>query len=308
MMRIVSLLPSATEIVCALGLSGKLVGRSHECDYPPGVERLPALTAPRFDPEGSSAEVDRRVKSIVQNALSVYLVDADRLTALRPDAIVTQSQCEVCAVSERELDSALSNWMGGAGPTVVSLRAAALDGVFDDMTRAAEALDAAPAGARLVASLKDRIGQIGGRAAAADSRPSLATIEWIDPLMSGGNWMPELVEIAGGKNLFGQSGQHSPWLQFEQLAAADPDVIFVSPCGFGIDRSLQELATLGRNPGWAKLSAVKSGRVFVADGNHFFNRPGPRLVESLEILAEILHPELFAFGHERAAWRRLGSN
>jgi iron complex transport system substrate-binding protein len=287
-----------------LGLFDQLVGRSHECDYPPAVERLPALTAPRFNPEGTSAEVDRRVKSIVQNALSVYRVDADQLMALRPDAIVTQSQCEVCAVSERELDAALAQWMGATGPAVVSMKAASLDGVFADIARAASVLGVEQAGARVVASLKERIGAIAQRAATANSRPRVATIEWIDPLMSGGNWMPELVELAGGRNLFGQAGSHSPWIEFEQFAAADPDLILVSPCGFGIDRSLQELATLVRNPAWPKLSAVRNGRVFVADGNHYFNRPGPRLVESLEILAETLHPELFSFGHEGAGWRR----
>jgi iron complex transport system substrate-binding protein len=287
-----------------LGLFDQLVGRSHECDYPPAVERLPALTAPRFNPEGTSAEVDRRVKSIVQNALSVYRVDADQLMALRPDAIVTQSQCEVCAVSERELDAALAQWMGARGPAVVSMKAASLDGVFADIARAASVLGVEQAGARVVASLKERIGAIAQRAATANSRPRVATIEWIDPLMSGGNWMPELVELAGGRNLFGQAGSHSPWIEFEQFAAADPDLILVSPCGFGIDRSLQELATLVRNPAWPNLSAVRNGRVFVADGNHYFNRPGPRLVESLEILAETLHPELFSFGHEGAGWRR----
>jgi iron complex transport system substrate-binding protein len=304
MMRIVSLLPSATEIVCALGLSDSLVGRSHECDFPPEVTRLPALTAPRFNPEGDSAEVDRRVKSILQNALSVYRVDADQLMALRPDVIVTQSQCEVCAVSENELTAALAQWMGTASPEIVSLRAASLNGVLADIERVASVLGVEQAGAQVTASIRERIGRIAQRAASAATRPSVATIEWIDPLMSGGNWMPELIEMAGGLNLFGQAGQHSPWIKFEQLGEANPDVIFVSPCGFGIDRSFEELAALGRNSAWAGLSAVKNQRVFVADGNHYFNRPGPRLVESLEMLAEILHPELFSFGHQGGAWRR----
>ena len=303
-MRIISLLPSATEIVCALGLAGNLVGRSHECDYPAEITNLPALTAPRFNPEGASAEVDQRVKSIVQNALSVYRVDADQLMALRPDAIVTQSQCEVCAVSERDLEEALGQWMGVGRPVVVSLTATSLDGVYADIARAAAVLGAEPAGARVVAAMKQRIKGIAARAGAAASRPTIATIEWIDPLMSGGNWMPELVEIAGGRNLFGEAGRHSPWLQFDQLAAADPDVIFVSPCGFGIDRSLEELPALTRNTAWPKLSAVRNGRVFIGDGNQYFNRPGPRLVESAEILAEILHPELFTFGHEGSGWHR----
>jgi iron complex transport system substrate-binding protein len=303
-MRIISLLPSATEIVCALGLAGNLVGRSHECDYPAEITHLPALTAPRFNPEGASAEVDQRVKSILQNALSVYRVDADQLMALRPDAIVTQSQCEVCAVSERDLEQALGQWMGGRRPAVVSLTAASLDGVYADISRAAAVLGVQGAGAKVVGAMKQRINDIAAGVADAVLRPSVATIEWIDPLMSGGNWMPELVEIAGGRNLFGEAGSHSPWLEFEQLAAADPDVVFISPCGFGIDRSLEELSTLTRNPAWSRLSAVRNRRVFVGDGNQYFNRPGPRLAESAEILAEIFHPQLFSFGHEGPGWRR----
>ena len=166
-MRIISLLPSATEIVCALGLAGNLVGRSHECDYPAEIAHLPALTAPRFNPEGTSAEVDERVKSIVQNALSVYRVDADQLIALRPHAIVTQSQCEVCAVSERDLDEALGQWIGAWGPAIVSLTATSLDGVYADIARAAAILGAEPAGARVVAAMNGRINAIATRAAAA---------------------------------------------------------------------------------------------------------------------------------------------
>jgi iron complex transport system substrate-binding protein len=302
-MRIVSLLPSDTEIVFALGLFDRLVGRSHECDYPPQVTRLPPLTAPRFNPEGPSIEVDRRVKSILEKALSVYQVDADQLMALRPDVIVTQSQCEVCAVSERELNSALAQWMGAAVPIVVSLRAATLEGVMADIARTASVLGVSEAGARVVASMKDRIDRIRQRADTAQARPAVAVIEWIDPPMSGGNWMPELVGIAGGRNLFGEAGQHSPWIKFDQIAAADPDVVLVSPCGFGVERSIAELAVLERNPRWRDLKAVKTGRVFVADGNHYFNRPGPRLVESTEILAEMFHPQLFHFGHQGEGWR-----
>lgn len=152
--------------------------------------------------------------------------------------------------------------------------------------------------------MKERIEAIAARSAGASLRPTVATIEWIEPLMAGGNWMPELVEVVGGKNLFGEAGRHSPWLEFEQLAATDPDVILISPCGFGIERTLEDLPSLTRNPAWQKLSAVRNGRVFIADGNQYFNRPGPRLAESAEILAEILHPELFAFGHEGTGWRR----
>jgi iron complex transport system substrate-binding protein len=304
-MRIVTLLPSATEIVCALGLGHQLVGRSHECDFPLQVVRLPSLTAPKFNPEGTSAEIDERVKKIVADALSVYRVDAARLRELRPDVIVTQSQCEVCAVSESDVVAAVAEWLGGAPPKIVSLAPYALDDIFTDMQRVADALDAPARGAKLVEVIRTRLSTIAELARAATSRPSVATIEWIDPLMAAGNWMPTLVEMAGGTNLFGTAGEHSPWMKFEELAANDPDVILISPCGFNMDRAAKDLPFLTNNPKWQQLAAVRNRRVFMADGNQYFNRPGPRIAESLEILAETLHPELFHFGHQGSAWRQL---
>jgi iron complex transport system substrate-binding protein len=302
--RIVTLLPSATEIVCALGFGDQLVGRSHECDFPHSVERIPALTEPKFNPEGTSAEIDQRVKKIVGDALSVYRVDAAKLRELRPDVIVTQSQCEVCAVSERDVEAAVAEWLG-ARPTIVSLAPYGLDDIFTDMQRVADALDAGARGTELTARLSARLGKIADQASGASKRPSVATIEWIDPLMAGGNWMPTLVEMAGGSNLFGKAGLHSPWMKFDELAASDPDVILISPCGFNMDRAAQDLPALTNQAEWNGLKAVRGGRVFMADGNQYFNRPGPRIAESLEILAEIAHPELFHFGHEGSAWRRL---
>ncbi len=301
--RIVSLLPSATEILCALGFRDALVGRSHECDFPPGVEALPALTEPKFKVEGSSAEIDRRVKQIVGDALSVYRVDADRLRELAPTVIVTQSQCEVCAVSQADVEAAVASWLG-ARPQIVSLAPYALGDVLDDLKRVAVALGAVERGELLAAHLRARMDAIASRTAAAPVRPSVAIIEWIDPLMAAGNWMPELVAMAGGENLFGAAGEHSPWLSLDELAAKDPDLIVVSPCGFAIARTLQELPLLERDPRWRSLRAVRDRRVFVADGNQYFNRPGPRIAESLEILAEIIHPKLAAYGHEGAGWRR----
>jgi iron complex transport system substrate-binding protein len=302
--RIVSLLPSATEIVCALGFEGQLVGRSHECDYPASVVRLPALTSPKFNPEGTSVEIDDRVKTILAEALAVYRVDADRLRALLPDFIVTQSQCDVCAVSMREVEDAVAQWTG-AHPRIVSLAPYALRDVLADMEHVANALDAAERGAELVGSLRERLAAIEVRAQSAATWPRVACIEWIDPLMAAGNWMPELFAMAGGDNLFGKAGEHSPWMKFEELAVADPDVILIAPCGFSIDRTARDLPALTTHPQWPRLKAVRAGQVFLADGNQYFNRPGPRIVESLEILAEILHPELFAFGHEGRGWRRL---
>jgi iron complex transport system substrate-binding protein len=302
--RIVTLLPSATEIVCALGFEDQLVGRSHECDFPRSVVRLPALTEPKFNPEGTSAEIDEKVKTIVGNALSVYRVDAAKLRELRPDVIVTQSQCEVCAVSEREVEAAVEEWLG-ARPKIVSLAPYSLDDIFTDMQRVADALDAHARGTDLVEQLRTRLTKIADKARGASERPSVATIEWIDPLMAAGNWMPTLVEMAGGVNLFGRAGEHSPWMKFEALAAKDPDVILISPCGFNMDRAAQDVPALTNRAGWNGLKAVRAHQVFMADGNHYFNRPGPRIAESLEILAEITHPELFKFGHEGSAWRRL---
>jgi iron complex transport system substrate-binding protein len=302
--RIATLLPSATEIVCALGFEDQVVGRSHECDYPPTVRRLPALTEPKFNPEGSSAEIDSRVKTIVADALSVYRVDAARLKELRPDVIVTQSQCEVCAVSLADVEAAVSNWLG-ARPTIVSLSPCALADVLGDMQRVADGLGASRRGLELVESLRRRLDQIAEKARSASSRPSVACIEWIEPLMAAGNWMPELVAMAGGTNLFGVAGQHSPWMEFSDLIEKDPEVILISPCGFDMKRAAEDLPVLARNSGWAQLAAVWRARVFLADGNQYFNRPGPRIAESLEIMAEIVHPELFSFGHEGSGWRRV---
>ena len=195
-----TLLPSATEIVCALGFEDQLVGRSHECDFPRSVVRVPALTEPKFNPEGTSAEIDQRVKKIVADALSVYRVDAVRLRKLRPDLIVTQSQCEVCAVSERDVEAAVAEWLG-ARPKIVSLAPYSLDDIFTDMQRVVDALDAHSRGTELVEQLRTRLKKIADKARDASARPSVATIEWIDPMMAAGNWMPTLVEMAGAVNL-----------------------------------------------------------------------------------------------------------
>ena len=302
-MRIVSLLPSATEIVCALGFEHALVGRSHECDFPPAVTHLPSLTSPKFNPEGSSAEVNQRVLTILRDALAVYRVDADRLRDLQPDVIVTQSQCDVCAVSMRDVEDAVAQWVG-IRPRIVSLAPYALADIFADIERVAKDLRAEH-GLEVTQCLKSRMDAIARQAQATESRPRVAIIEWIDPLMAAGNWMPELVAMAGGDNLFGRAGEHSPWMRFSELAAADPEVILITPCGFDMNRTLAELPVLTRNPEWLRLQAVRQHKVFAADGNQYFNRPGPRIADSLEILAEILHPESFSFGHEGYGWRRL---
>jgi iron complex transport system substrate-binding protein len=304
MPRIVSLIASATEIVCALGFEDQLVGRSHECDYPETVKRLPVCTEPKFNVEGTSYQIDQRVKAILQEGLGVYRVHADRLRDLRPDVIVTQTQCEVCAVSLRDVEEAVCSWIDSR-PRIVSLAPDALADVWQDMQRVADTLEVPERGRQLAGRLRERMAGIAGRARAQPERPTVACVEWIDPLMASGNWMPELVEMAGGVNLFGTAGRHAPWMQWEDLAARDPDVIVILPCGYDIPRSRQDLPVLTGKPGWPRLKAVWNRRVFLADGNQYFNRPGPRLAESLEILAELLHPDAFRFGHEGTGWQRL---
>jgi iron complex transport system substrate-binding protein len=297
----VSLIASSTEILCALGFEANLVGRSHECDFPESVRRLPQCTEPKFDVRLPSLEIDRRVRALVEETLSVYRVDADRLRALRPDFIVTQTQCAVCAVSERDVVLALEQWLE-ARPRLVSLAGESLEGVWADIERVAESLGAPERGRALVARLRERMAGIARRAAALRNRPAVACIEWIEPLMASGNWMPELVAMAGGSNVFGAAGEHAPVLEWDALVRADPEVIVVLPCGLDLARTRAEMPALACREGWKSLRAARGRRVHLADGNQYFNRPGPRLVESLEILAEILHPGELDFGHARRAW------
>jgi iron complex transport system substrate-binding protein len=299
--RVVSLIASATEIICALGARDLLVGRSHECDFPPDVRRLPSLTEPKFRTTGTSYEIDARVKAIVQEGLAVYRVDAEKLEALRPDIIVTQDHCEVCAVSLKDVETALCAW-SGRQVEIISLKPDALADIWEDILKVARGLGREQEGERLVEHFKARMANIAKQSGIARTRPRAAMIEWVDPLMAGGNWMPELVQLAGGENLFGVAGQPSPWLDWDQIVTANPDVVLVHPCGFDMARTLQDMPLLADRVGWNELKAVQHGRVFVADGNQYFNRPGPRIVESLEILAEIFHPKLFPSRHEGTGW------
>jgi iron complex transport system substrate-binding protein len=250
--------------------------------------------------EGRSVDIDRGVKALLERALSVYSVDAEMLRALRPDVIVTQSQCEVCAVSTKDVEEAVCGWVESR-PRIVSLAPDGLDDVWSDVRRVAEALGEPTRGAALVEGLRGRMAALGERAGGL-SKPTVACIEWIDPLMASGNWMPELVGMAGGVNLFGEAGRHAPWMSWEELVERDPEVIVALPCGFDIPRTREEMPTLSGREGWRSLRAVRAGRVAVTDGNQYFNRPGPRLAESLEILAEILHPDAFSFGHQGRGW------
>ena len=304
-LRIVSLIASATEIVCALGRRPWLLGRSHECDFPSDVAGLPKLTEPKFKVEGTSAEIDARVREIVRNGLSVYRVDDAALKALEPDVIVTQDHCQVCAVSLSDVEAATCTWTGRP-VRIVSLKPDSTADVYADIGRVAAALDAAEAGDALVQDMQRRIAAVSARVADRP-RPRVAFIEWVEPLMAGGNWMPELIEAAGGHNLFGAAGKHSDWMQWEELVAADPEVIIVAPCGYDLERCLAELPLLQAKPGWANIDAVRKGRVCFADGNAYFNRPGPRLADCGRNAGGDASSREHQRRHKGTAWIRPGS-
>jgi iron complex transport system substrate-binding protein len=282
------MISSATEIVHALGALPWLVGRSHECDYPDAVRALPVCTAPRFAVDGDSREIDRLVRQSMAESISVYQVFDDVLERLQPTHILTQIHCEVCAVSLRDVERSIAARLARR-PVVVSLQPSSLTEVWEDILRVARALEIEARGLELVRQLQQRMRAIADAVRAVESRPRLACIEWIEPLMPTANWMPELVEMAGA--------EHVAWRTWEDLVAADPDVVLVMPCGFDLERAVSEMYWLTGRDGWHRLRAVRNNRIYVADGNQYFNRPGPRLVESLEILAAIAHPETFPPRH-----------
>ena len=306
-LRIVSLLPSATEIVCALGLRDALAARSHECDFPAVVADLPFCTRPRFEiGDGSSRGIDAAVRSLAAearaaDALGVYEIDLDQLHDLEPTHIITQTQCEVCAVSLREVEAAVAALVN-FDTRIVSLAPNTLADIWDDIRRTGAALGVAGAAADLTASLRSRIEAIAERAADLPA-PTVAVVEWVDPFMTAGHWTMEQVTLAGGRPVIGEPKGPSLRFEWDDLIAADPDAIIVSPCGFALERAWQDAELLAADSRWTALRAVQSGRVAVIDGNQFINRPGPRVAESQEIIAEILHPDAFDFGHRGRDWR-----
>ena len=290
-------------MVCALGCGGQLVGRSHECDFPAEVARLPVCTESKLLPNATSGEIDEQIHNLLGASLSIFRLNTRLMQELKPDLILTQSQCDVCAASEAEVSKALGNWRGPM-PQILSLTPHCLADVWEDMRRVASALGVSERGKETLRTLKLRCVDVIEKSCLLQ-RPSVACLEWLDPLMGAGNWVPELVDLAGGKNLFGTAGKHTGRLRWEEFRAANPEVIIALPCGFDLARTRAEMRSLLSRPGWAELKAVRNQRVFIADGSAFFNRPGPRLVESLEILAEVLHPEKFSFGHEGKGWAKV---
>ncbi len=301
--RIISLLAAGTEIVCELDLEAQLVGRSHECDYPESILNVPVCSSAMLDPNVNSLEIDRQVKGILTDALSFYQIDRDLIKTLKPDIIITQTQCEVCAVSFSDVEKALENLLDYP-VEIISLEPDNLNAIFRDIKTVSEVLGVPERGADLLERMQERLNLIKHKLKFITQKPTVACVEWLEPLMIAGNWTPEMVEIAGGQSVLAQSGKHSPAIPWLDLVEADPEIIIVMPCGFDIERTLKEMDLMLQQPYFRDLQAVKNNKLFIADGNQYFNRSGSRIVDSVEILAEIINPKQFIFGYEGEGWVR----
>ncbi|HLO89416.1 MAG TPA: cobalamin-binding protein [Nostocaceae cyanobacterium] len=302
--RIVSLIPSGTEILTTLGLTNAIVGRSHECDYPPDIKNLPICTQARLNSSSPSSVIHDEMTKLLQSALSIYEIKTDVLEKLQPTHIITQAQCDVCAVSLPEVETAVAK-LTNIKPQIISLQPNTLCDVWKDIERVSHVFNVDSV--KILENLEARVKICQQRIQGLSliELPTVACIEWTEPLMTAANWVPELINLAGGQSLFSIIGGAAAHLNWETLVASNPDIIVFMPCGFNLQRTQQEAKLLTLNPQWEKLHAVQSGRVYITDGNSYFNRPGPRLVDSLEILAEILHPEIFNYGYKGTGWQPL---
>ena len=303
MVRIVSLLPSATEIVCELGLGNQLVGVTHECDYPPFVRELPKVTQTMIPQDASSREIDALVRERLKTQRALYTLDMPTLETLRPELIVTQALCDVCAVAEAEVTAAACMLPGN--PKVVNLEPMRLGEVFACLHLVGEAAGMSRRASDVVARLQARVEAVASRTRGITDCPRVVLLEWIDPPFCSGHWSPELVRMAGGIEVVGQEAQPSRAIVWDEIARADPEMLLIACCGFDAQRTHQDLPILSAYPGFDNLSCVRSGRVYLVDGNAYFSRPRPRLVDSLEILAHALHPHVHPLPSGMPAARKL---
>lgn len=299
--RVISLLPAATEIICALDSENCLVGISHECDFPDQISHLPKCTSTVINSKLSSLEIDQMVAQQALAGLSLYQLDWDLIKSLQPDLIITQDQCKVCAIHLDELKAQIQLSLGYP-VAIISINPSTIDDIFLNIKEIATALSKSELAETLLEDYQDRLDLIAHKVKHVKQKPSLVFIEWLDPLMTAGHWTPSLISLAGAQSLLSNPGQNSQKITWSDLQQADPDFIILSPCGFNLERIKQEIHLLQANPNWADLKAVKENRVFIADGNAYFNRPGPRIIDSTEILAEIMQVNHFYFGLEGSAW------
>lgn len=302
--RIVSLIPGGTEILDALGLTNHIVGRSHECDYPPEIKNRPVCTQARWNYHQQSRKIHDDINDLLQSALSIYEIKTDILEKLQPTHIITQDQCDLCGVTLADVEKAFASLVH-TSPQIISLKPHLLEDVWQDIERVSDIFGVDSV--HVLENLEARVTicQRKLQGLSSTELPTVACIEWTDPLIIAANWIPELVNLAGGQSQFSVTGQPSSSISWEALLKSNPDIIIFIPCGFDLNRTRQAAQLFIQRPDWEKLHAAQSGRVYVADGNAFFNRPGPRLADSLEILAEILHPEIFDYGYKGTAWDTL---
>lgn len=301
-LRIASLLPGLTELVCKLGLQENLAGRSHECDYPEDIETVPVLTSPKYPASGNenSSDIHQSITDLLRQGLSVYRVNTQKLAGLKPDIILTQDHCEVCAVSFSDIKMAAEKFLDNE-TEIISVSPATLNEIFDSFTMISKALGKPKDGMLMVENIQSHFREIEGKLINRE-KPLVVAIEWMDPLMTGGNWMPELIEIAGGRNMLSETGKHSPWISMENLLNTDPDILLILPCGYSISKTLSEVELLTQKKNWPRLKSVKNNQVYILDGNSYFNRSGPRILDSVEILAQVLHPDLFEPTLHQKGW------
>jgi len=290
-MRICSLLPSATEILYAIGLGDSVLGVTHECDFPAEAATKPALIRPRVDPQATPAEIDRKVSEIIARGESIYSVDAELLSSLAPDLILTQDLCHVCAASPDDLATALTRFP--RQPQVLSLTPRSLAEVWDDIRRVGNATGRCREAEALAAALEKRVAAVEAKSARAGSRPRVLCLEWLDPYFVGGHWIPEMVCKAGGEDVLGRLRQPSYKVSGDQILESQPDIVVIMPCGYGTARVAAEFRLDQLPSGVEALPAVKERQVFAVDANSYFSRPGPRLADGVELLAHIFHPSLF---------------
>jgi iron complex transport system substrate-binding protein len=301
-MRICSLLPSATEVIALLGLSDELVGISHECDYPPSVRSVPIMIEPMIPPHGlASAEIDRQVRQLVESGQRLYRLKDHLLRQAQPDLILSQDLCQVCAVTPDQLHDALCSLRHQ--PTVLTVSPRTVHDVIDDVVRIGDAAGRSAEGHRLATQLRDRLDAIRTRVQGLSQRPRVACIEWLSPLYVAGHWVPEMVQLAGGQDVLAQPGSPSRVVTWDEVLAAAPDVLIVMPCGFSVERTQTELFQLMQQPGQWRLSSDLVPHTFLVDASSYFSRPGPRLIDGIELLAAILHPSDHDHIHESMACR-----
>jgi iron complex transport system substrate-binding protein len=290
-MRICSLLPSATEILYALGLGDSVVGVTHECDYPADAATKPALIRQRVDPQAAASEIDRQVRELVARGESIYAVDAELLGSLAPDLIITQDLCHVCAASPDDLATALTRLT--KKPHVLALTPHSLRDVWDDVRKIGDATQRRREAQALSITLEQKVAAIEARAAQAKTRPRILCVEWLDPYYVGGHWVPEMAAKAGGQDVLGRAGEPSFRVTADEIAATGAEIIVVMPCGFGVERVASEYRTTNFPSGWLDLPAAREQRIFAVDANSYFSQPGPRLADGVALLAHLFHPSLF---------------